>query len=193
MRFCHLLAISLLAQASFLGMNTLSERLVEAMAAAGKTQADLVRATGSKSSSVANWINGRTKNLKGKNLVIAAQVLNVSEAWLGAGIGPRERNVVSGWPFPSLDLHELLSLPDDVRKQAESYLLWLVSTHKANNALPASRLDLTATATTAALPQELAKAAQTLQHHLTGEASLEGNKTQLGPPPQRGGRKNGGR
>ncbi|WP_152553779.1 helix-turn-helix domain-containing protein [Bordetella bronchiseptica] len=82
-------------------MKTLAERISFAMAKAGVSQADLVRATKAKSSSVSNWVNGRTKNLKGANLAITAQLLSVSEAWLGAGIGPMERRPQI-WPFKTI-------------------------------------------------------------------------------------------
>ena len=57
------------------------------MSEAGLKQRDLVQATGSKGSSVTNWFNGRTKNLRGENLVRAAALLQVSTDWLASGKG----------------------------------------------------------------------------------------------------------
>jgi len=81
---------------SILAMGTLADRLKERCAELGISQADLVRATGAKGSSVNKWFSGDTKNLKGKNLVLAAQKLEVSEAWLADGAGPKERKFVGG-------------------------------------------------------------------------------------------------
>ena len=97
-------------------MKSLAERIAFAMKRAGITQADLVRATKAKSSSVSNWVNGRTQNLKGQNLAIAAQVLGVSEAWLGAGVGPIERTR-QAWPFKSISETRIRGLePEDLAK-----------------------------------------------------------------------------
>lgn len=79
-------------------MTTLAERLNEAMAESGIAAADLVRATGAKAPSVHKWVHGMTKNLRGKNLVIVAQLLNVSESWLADGVGPKQRTA-GRWPF----------------------------------------------------------------------------------------------
>lgn len=70
-------------------MNTLAERIKAALSQSGKTQADLVRATGAKAPSVSNWLSGRTKNLKGNNLVAAAALLGVNTEWLADGVGPQ--------------------------------------------------------------------------------------------------------
>lgn len=69
-------------------MKTLAERIAHAMKTSGLTQADLTRATGAKGSSVSNWLSGRTKNLKGDNLVSAAAALGVNSNWLASGKGP---------------------------------------------------------------------------------------------------------
>lgn len=81
---------------SILAMSTLAERLRERIAEVGVTQAQLARHTGAKEPSVTKWLNGQTKNLKGRNLVKAAEFLRVSEAWLADGVGPKERGFVGG-------------------------------------------------------------------------------------------------
>lgn len=84
-------------------MSTLAERLKEAMSDAGVTAADLARATGAKAPSVHKWVHGQTKNIRGANLVASAQLLNVNEAWLADGHGPKARNSVpDAWPFPTI-------------------------------------------------------------------------------------------
>lgn len=107
-------------------MSTLSERIRDAMSMAGINQVDLVRATGAKSSSVANWVGGRTKNLRGQNLVVAARLLNVSEAWLSAGVGPKERAHSSAWPFKNVSSEQFQMLSAEARAHLESYLMYLV-------------------------------------------------------------------
>jgi len=102
-------------------MKTLAERISFAMNKAGVSQADLVRATKAKSSSVSNWVNGRTKNLKGANLAITAQLLNVSEAWLGAGIGPMERRP-EVWPFKTISPERYAQATDAQRAAIEEWV-----------------------------------------------------------------------
>lgn len=98
---------------SILAMSTLAERLRERITELGVTQADLARATGAKEPSVTKWLNGQTKNLKGKNLVKAAEFLRVSEAWLADGVGPKERTK-PGQPFdsPAAESHTGFTLLD---------------------------------------------------------------------------------
>jgi transcriptional regulator with XRE-family HTH domain len=50
------------------------------------TQADLARACHVKPSSVADWLNGKTKNLQADSCLLAAQRLGVRPEWL-AGLG----------------------------------------------------------------------------------------------------------
>ena len=56
--------------------------------AAGLTQQQVADAVGVTKSSVAQWENGQTKNLRGKNLVEASKVLGVKPEWLISGYGP---------------------------------------------------------------------------------------------------------
>lgn len=111
-------------------MNTLAERLKQAMDDAGVKQVDIARAAGIKPPSVADWLTGRTKNIRGANLVSVARYLNVSEAWLADGKLPKERALDSDWPFPHIakDRFEALSesqrrgIEEWVSKQVDAYL-----------------------------------------------------------------------
>jgi transcriptional regulator with XRE-family HTH domain len=68
---------------------TLADRLYMAMEGPPVvTPADLARACHIKPPSVSNWLNGRTKELRGDNLTRAARKLGVSATWLGLGEGP---------------------------------------------------------------------------------------------------------
>lgn len=70
-------------------MKTLAERLEIAMAGPPKVRSiDLANACKVKPPSVSDWRSGKTKNLEGMNLLLAAKFLNVSPSWLGSGKGP---------------------------------------------------------------------------------------------------------
>lgn len=102
-------------------MSTLAERLKERTSLLGITQAQLSRATGAKGSSVNKWFSGETKNLKGKNLVLAATLLEVSEAWLADGVGPMERRFIGGSLVTiSKERYDLLS--DTQKKAVEEWV-----------------------------------------------------------------------
>jgi phage repressor protein C with HTH and peptisase S24 domain len=66
----------------------LSKRLKIAMDEAGMSQAQLARACGVKPPSVNGWLSGKSKFLRGENLLMAARALGVSEDWLATGKGP---------------------------------------------------------------------------------------------------------
>lgn len=83
-------------------MSTLADRLTLAMEKAGVNQADLARACGVKPPSVHGWLSGKSKFLRGENLLKAAAVLRVSQSWLATGEGSMEpkmdQNVVAVSP-----------------------------------------------------------------------------------------------
>lgn len=66
----------------------LSKRLQLAMKEVGISQAELARACGVKPPSVHGWLSGKSKFLRGENLLAAARALNVSQEWLATGKGP---------------------------------------------------------------------------------------------------------
>ncbi|MNV15076.1 transcriptional repressor DicA [compost metagenome] len=103
-------------------MSTLAERLREAMDAAGVKQVQVARAAGIKPPSVADWLNGKTKNIKGANLVTVAQLLNVSEAWLADGVLPKERRLDSDWPFPTIPKQRYYALSEAQRAGIEEWV-----------------------------------------------------------------------
>lgn len=71
----------------------LSERLRIAMKQAGINQAELARACDVKPPSVNGWLSGKSRFLRGENLLKAAKALGVSELWLAEGKGQMRRNV----------------------------------------------------------------------------------------------------
>ena len=68
-------------------MSTLAERMKKALEHAGKSPAELARACGIEPPSVSAWLSGRTKSLKMKTGVPAAEFLGVNAKWLMDGIG----------------------------------------------------------------------------------------------------------
>lgn len=75
-------------------MNTLKERLASAMAGPPKiTQQGLATAAGVKQSSVNDWLSGKSKSMRGDNLIAVAKHLKVNPSWLATGKGQREMNV----------------------------------------------------------------------------------------------------
>ena len=66
----------------------LSDRLKTAMQFSGLSQADLARACRVKPPSIHGWLSGKSKFLRGENLLSAAAALGVSQRWLATGEGP---------------------------------------------------------------------------------------------------------
>lgn len=107
-------------------MRTISERLqiaLDAMTPRG-SQADLMRACGVSNASVSNWFSGKTKSIKGLNLLLAAEYLGVRPIWLAAGTGPMRLAA------PSLDravqADEPVSATYGAKSSAESFVQQLV-------------------------------------------------------------------
>lgn len=67
---------------------TLAERVALALREEGKSQTDLAKAIGVRAPSVNDWISGKTKTIKGENLLRAASYLRVRPEWLSMGRGP---------------------------------------------------------------------------------------------------------
>lgn len=69
---------------------TLQNRLIEAMADADMTVADLARKVGMTYQGVRALTSGRAKSMKGENLDAVSRALRVSPHWLATGKGPKE-------------------------------------------------------------------------------------------------------
>ncbi|ODA19783.1 hypothetical protein A9G00_08385 [Achromobacter xylosoxidans] len=110
-------------------MKTLSDRIKAALTQSGISQADLVRATGAKAASVSNWVGGRTKNLKGANLVNAARVLGVEEAWLANGVGPMKKIEEEDLALPSSE-HMAIRMVDAKASAGLGHVVLSTSTNK---------------------------------------------------------------
>jgi phage repressor protein C with HTH and peptisase S24 domain len=82
---------------------SLSERIKLAMDQAGMSQVDLARAVGIKPPSINGWLSGKSKFLRGENLLKAARALQVNQQWLATGDGDMKPaalpSAVPGSPF----------------------------------------------------------------------------------------------
>lgn len=69
-------------------MSTLQERVKNRMKAMGINNAQLAAACNVKPPTSFNWASGKTKNIKGEPLLLAAKALGVNPEWLATGFGP---------------------------------------------------------------------------------------------------------
>ena len=69
-------------------MQTLKQRIQLAMKEKACTVTELAAAAKVKPPSVSDWINGKTKTLKGASGARAAKFLGVNVLWLTEGVGP---------------------------------------------------------------------------------------------------------
>ncbi len=70
-------------------MTSLSDRVQLRLKETGMTPAELARAVKVKPPSIAGWLNGDTKTIKGENLLRAAQALQCTPHWLATGRGQK--------------------------------------------------------------------------------------------------------
>jgi len=70
-------------------MNTLAERVKERMKVMGLTNAQLALACKVSQPTTFNWASGKTKNIKGAPLLLAAKALGVTPEWLSTGKGQK--------------------------------------------------------------------------------------------------------
>jgi transcriptional regulator with XRE-family HTH domain len=115
----------------------LSERLKLAMQKSGVNQAELARACGVKPPSVNGWLSGKSKFLRGENLLAAARALNVSQSWLATGKGSMQpKNNISGEFSP--DEIELIKIYQEMSEEgkeiAKRSITVLASIHPSRSA-----------------------------------------------------------
>ena len=65
----------------------LADRIQQRLDVLTMNQAELARRAGVKPASVNNWLSGKTKTLKGENLLRAATALQCNPRWLSSGVG----------------------------------------------------------------------------------------------------------
>lgn len=69
-------------------MSSLADRVNQRMGQLALRQVDLARLSQVKPASVAQWRNGRTKEISGETLLLAAAALKCTPKWLATGLGP---------------------------------------------------------------------------------------------------------
>ena len=84
-------------------MNTIAERIKEAMQIRGLKQSDIVEMTGINKGALSSYLSGRYSP-KQNNIYLLAKALDVNEAWLMGADVPINRMVVSG-------LSDTISIP----------------------------------------------------------------------------------
>ncbi|MEO5811570.1 MAG: helix-turn-helix transcriptional regulator [Rhodanobacter sp.] len=70
---------------------SLATRIRQSLDAIGMSQAELARRCNVKPPSVSGWLSGKSKFLRGENLLRAADALDVSNQWLATGKGSKIR------------------------------------------------------------------------------------------------------
>jgi phage repressor protein C with HTH and peptisase S24 domain len=86
-------------------MKTFTERLNEAFEESGLDKTDLWRACGVSSGAVTQWLDGSTKKLTGKNLLMAARTLKVNPDWLESGLGAKHPTTEPRHKFLTVEHH----------------------------------------------------------------------------------------
>lgn len=81
-------------------MSTLQSRIKDRMKAVGINNAQLAAACKVKPPTSFNWASGKTKNIKGEPLLLAAKALGVTPEWLSTGKGPME---IRGYDYKSIE------------------------------------------------------------------------------------------
>lgn len=122
-------------------MSSLAERVDSRMQAVGLRQVDLARLCQVAPASVAQWRNGRTKEITGETLLLAAAALQCSPKWLATGKGPIDANVAAAppairepdpWQMDALAKEALKmfqALPALGQAEALDYLRYLTTKH----------------------------------------------------------------
>jgi len=75
-------------------MSTLAQRLAVALKRSGKTKTDLWKGCDLSSGAISHWFNNPSTELKGKNLLCAARVLEVRAEWLQTGEGDADLSAI---------------------------------------------------------------------------------------------------
>lgn len=114
-----------------------ADRLKLAMAGPPEVKpAELARACGIKQPSVSDWLNRRTKQINGANLLAASELLNVNPWWLADGRGPMRPAI------PQREVNEIVGLlqrmDEGVRRIAIAQIKALADLNSENlNSAPA--------------------------------------------------------
>ena len=106
-------------------MSSLAERITLAIKQAGVKPAHVAKAAKVSRTTVGDWMHGRTQQIRGATLLLAADFLGVNPAWLGTGKGPMKETAVSKDP----DLLELIGLWDQLTESVQNTISVIARTH----------------------------------------------------------------
>ena len=118
-------------------MQTLRERIIDAMAKRGMKQTELAQLSGVSRSTVSLWVGGTTKSIEGEILFRAANALQVNPRWLATGEPPqkstadevKEKKSIYN-SLEQIMLHKFRQLNDKDRKRAIAILDVLIGAKK---------------------------------------------------------------
>ncbi len=79
----------------------LKDRVLECRNERGISNADLARAAQVAQPTAYHWASGKTKEIKGPQLLRAARALNVNAEWLATGLGPKRPAQMVSEPAPA--------------------------------------------------------------------------------------------
>ena len=117
-------------------MENWNERLVKAMNVRGKIAADLSRVTKKKSSSVSDWLSGKTKMMEADNAAIVCSFLRINPEWLIFGKGPSGLETVHENTEPGPDIQGRVPLVSWVQAGAWSEVIDNLAPGDAEEWLP---------------------------------------------------------
>lgn len=120
-----------------LNMQTLSERLKQALKRAEMKPAELARRARISRGAVSLWMKGVTKSIEGENLTRAAAALDVNPHWLATGEGQRDikqfeapeaHDTRAGYRVPIREHAALISAWEQLPQDVQNNLRALIST-----------------------------------------------------------------
>lgn len=111
---------------NMLDMSKLQERLDIAITSAGISQSELARRVKLSRGAVSLWFVGSTKELKGHNLLAAAEALGVNPSWLDTGKGEMKPGIKdASSPLPGLprETAEIIEIYETLTKDERKAML----------------------------------------------------------------------
>jgi len=122
-----------------------SDRLREAMAAAGYDPAALAKHLHVSYQAVKKVLDGKSNAFNAINHAEVARLLNVSSDWLAIGDAARERAAgepvgrVSGWPFKRVDFARVLSLDEGDLAYLEGRIAEVLNELERGSSIPTAK------------------------------------------------------
>jgi hypothetical protein len=128
-------------------MEKWNDRLVHALKVRQKTQADLIRVTGAKGSSVNEWVSGVTKNMRASNAIKVCGFLRINVDWLLYKKGPSGLEEDNLPVYLTPEQQQVLMLLENMAPEAKEnwiangkFLTSVIPTEKAVDTLKTQQL-----------------------------------------------------